>query len=167
MYEINLVDQICHSQTLLWITRSFLSSDNLCWMLINFNIWDQIIKRKYYYTLNMSWRFVIHIYKSFMYEQRESNRSEKEIMLQKRLNNSDTYICRNFTTVKNRLKITDFMWSNLHFRVNLGEEVKIWAPHIACSNCHWTLLRWTTGERSLKEPKERILSHCYFCTVEK
>ena len=44
-----------------------------------------------------------------MYEQRESNRSEKEIMLQKRLNNSDTYICRNFTTVKNRLKITDFM----------------------------------------------------------
>lgn len=73
-----------------------------------------------------------------MYEQRESNRSEKEIMLEKCLKNSDTYICRNFTTVKNRLKITDFIKNvyHMYFRVNLGEQVKIWAPHIACSNCN-------------------------------
>ena len=99
-------------------------------------------------------------------------------MLQKCLNNPDAfcYICGDFTSVKTRLKITDFIEKVYHtyFGVKLGDEEKTWAPHVVCSNCNSTLLRWTKGERSLtfgvpmvwQEPKDHTPTKCYFCAVK-
>ena len=46
-------------------------------------------------------------------------------------------ICGNFTTVKNRLKITDSIKKGDHkyFGIKRGEQNKTWARHIVCSNC--------------------------------
>ena len=122
----------------------------------------------------MPWIFVIHIYKSFKCEPNESNRNEEEILSRKCLNNPDAFclICGNFTTVKNRLKITDFIKKvyHMYFGVKLRNQDKIWTPHIICCNCNSTLLKWTRGERSLAfggpmvwwEPKDHIPTKCYF-----
>ena len=72
---------------------------------------------------------MIHIYKSFKCEESESNRNEEEILSRKCLNNPDVFclICGNFTTVKNRLKITDFIKKvyDMYFGVKLRDQDKI------------------------------------------
>ena len=114
--------------------------------------------------------------KSLKCEQRKSNRIEGKIMWKcVKIPDAFFYLCGNFTTVKNRMKIADFIKKMYHtyFEVKLGEQYKTWAHHIICSNCNSTLLTWAKDERSLtfgfpmvwQEPIDRTRTKCSFCSV--
>ena len=81
----------------------------------------------------------------------KKNKSKQEIMSQKYLNNVDTFCFtyRNFTIVKNRLKITGFVKKMCHTYVGVkpAEQDQTWALHIACGNCKPTWLRWAKCEK--------------------
>lgn len=65
------------------------------------------------------------------------------------LNSSDIfcYICGQFATKDQRLEITEFVKQcyNAYFRVKLGDQNKIWAPHIVCKPCVERLRKWSHG----------------------
>ena len=81
-------------------------------------------------------------------------------------------ICGEYTFDKQKKNITDFVKKAYlaHFGVRLGDQDKLWAPHIVCKTCVELLRSWTKGGRHLKfgipmvwrEPKDHV-TDCYFC----
>ena len=85
------------------------------------------------------------------------------------------YICGIYALTHQRRNILLFVKRayKAYFQVPLGDQEKIWAPHIVCHNCEKMLWDWTKGKRKglpfgidmvLREPKEH-LTDCYFCLV--
>ena len=85
------------------------------------------------------------------------------------------YICGIYALTYQRRNILLFVKRayKAYFQVPLGDQEKIWAPHIVCHNCEKMLRDWTKGKRKglpfgiamvLREPKEH-LTDCYFCLV--
>ena len=74
----------------------------------------------------------------------EKNKTKEEIMLLKYLNNPDKFclIYRNFTLVKNRLKITNFVKNVCHtyLGVKSAEQDQTWAPYTVRGDCNSTFL---------------------------
>ena len=60
------------------------------------------------------------------------------------------YICGEHTLEENRKPVTGFVKRAYLecFGVKLGDQDKIWAPHIVCKTCTEHLRQWTNGKRS-------------------
>ena len=61
-----------------------------------------------------------------------------------------------------------------YFKVKLGDQDKLWAPHIVCKTCIEHLRQWTKKQRKglrfaipmvWREPKDHY-SDCYFCGIK-
>jgi hypothetical protein len=85
------------------------------------------------------------------------------------------YICGEYTRKEFRKPISDFVKKAYlaYFGVKLGDQDKIWAPHIACKTCIEHLRQWTNGKRKnlkfgvpmvWREPSNHA-NDCYFCAV--
>ena len=76
---------------------------------------------------------------------------------------------------ENRKLITDFVKRAYlrYFGVKLGDQDKVWAPHIVCKTCTEHLRQWKNGNRCYlkvgvpmvwREPRNHH-DDCYFCLV--
>ena len=85
------------------------------------------------------------------------------------------YICGQYTFKKQRKTITDFVRKVYlaYFKVKLGDQDKLWPPHIVCKACVEKLRKWTNGTLASlrfgvpmvwREPKNHF-DDCYFCLV--
>lgn len=83
------------------------------------------------------------------------------------------YICGNYTVVKQRQDITDFVKNAYYayFGVRLGDQDKTWAPHKVCRTCVEGLRLWLKGKKKCmpfaipmvwREPRNHH-DDCYFC----
>jgi len=83
-------------------------------------------------------------------------------------------VCGEYTLKENRKTISDFVKRVYfgYFGVGLGDQDKIWAPHIVCKTCTEHLRQWSNGKRSLKfgipMVWRELINHfddCYFCIL--
>lgn len=94
------------------------------------------------------------------------------------LNNPDSfcYICGSFTIPSQRANISVFVKQSYfaYFKVKLGDQDKLWAPHKVCKQCIESLRMWTKGTREKlsfgipmvwREQKDHS-TDCYFCLVK-
>uniref|UniRef100_A0A6P7FIP8 Uncharacterized protein LOC114329810 n=1 Tax=Diabrotica virgifera virgifera TaxID=50390 RepID=A0A6P7FIP8_DIAVI len=81
-----------------------------------------------------------------------------------------------FTIPSQRTNISTFVRQTYfaYFKVKLGDQDKVWAPHKVCKQCVEGLRMWTNGKRAKlpfsilmiwREPKDHS-SDCYFCIVK-
>ena len=86
------------------------------------------------------------------------------------------YICGEYTIVPNRNTATGFIKRAYHayFGIKLGDQDKVWAPHMVCKTCTENLRRWTKGKKSClkfgipmvwREPTNHV-TDCYFCAID-
>ena len=86
------------------------------------------------------------------------------------------YICGEYTLVPYRNPVTTFIKKTYHayFGMKLGDQDKVWAPHMVCKSCTECLRQWSKGKTtSLKfgipmvwrEPRNHV-SDCYFCAID-
>ena len=86
------------------------------------------------------------------------------------------YICGEFTLAGQRNQVTSFIKHAYYsyFGIKLGDQDKLWAPHIVCKSCTEYLRLWTKGKKnSLKfgipmiwrEPTNHV-TDCYFCAID-
>lgn len=87
--------------------------------------------------------------------------------------NSYCYVCGRFATTEQRTRITSESKQiyQAYFGCKLGDQDKVWAPHIMCKSCSVSLKRWLSGKlRSMqfavpmiwREPTNHV-TDCYFC----
>ena len=85
------------------------------------------------------------------------------------------YICGEYTLIANRYPVTNFVKRAYHsyFGMKLGDQDKLWAPHMICKTCIEHLRQWTKGTRSSlkfgipmvwREPSNHA-TDCYFCAI--
>ena len=82
------------------------------------------------------------------------------------------YVCGQYTLKTSQKSITDFIKKCYlaYFKIPLGEQDKVWAPHKICNICYTNLREWTLGKRSMsfgvpmvwREPSNHA-TDCYFC----
>jgi hypothetical protein len=60
------------------------------------------------------------------------------------------YIFGEYTLKASRKPISEFVKGAYvgYFGVKLGDQDKLWAPHIVCKTCTEHLCQWTNGNRS-------------------
>lgn len=86
------------------------------------------------------------------------------------------YICGEYTLIANRNPVTNFVKRAYHsyFGMKLGDQDKLWAPHMICKTCIEHLRQWTKGTRSSlkfgipmvwREPSNHA-TDCYFCAID-
>lgn len=83
------------------------------------------------------------------------------------------YICGELTLVKYRRKLTPTVESlyYAYFKCKLGDQNKVWAPHIGCSKCISTLTKWSKGNKvampfaipMIWREQQNHVNDCYFC----
>ena len=80
-----------------------------------------------------------------------------------------------YTLQSNRKGISEFVKCAYlaYFKVMLGDQDKVWAPHILCKQCVEHLRQWTKKDKKSprfgipmiwREPKNHF-DGCYFCAV--
>ena len=83
------------------------------------------------------------------------------------------YICGEFTPKKSQATLTAVVKKayHLYFQCKVGDQDKMWAPHICCESCSRSLRAWLNGSRKAmpfaipmvwREPRDHV-SDCYFC----
>ena len=85
--------------------------------------------------------FSIRIHKFFECVQSEKKQDQRRNYVTK-IFEQPRCICKNFTIVKNRLKITNFVKKVCHtyFGVKSAEQDQTWAPYTVCGHCNSTFL---------------------------
>ena len=83
--------------------------------------------------------------------------------------------CGELTTQENRRSIDDFYGRAYHayFQVKLGDQDKLWVPHIFCKTCKKQIWQWSNGTgKSLKfgipmiwHQTQNHDNDCYFCSI--
>lgn len=90
--------------------------------------------------------------------------------------NKFCYVCGHFSTKNQKRPITSSVrqFYAAYFGCHIGEQDKIWAPHVVCVTCVNNLSRWWHGKQKSmpfgvpmiwREPTSH-LSDCYFCMTE-
>ena len=85
------------------------------------------------------------------------------------------YICGKYTLTSQRRNMTTQIQHAYHcdFGCKIGDQDKIWAPHICCVSCQSSLSQWLNGKKNSmsfavpmiwREPKNHT-DDCYFCQV--
>lgn len=85
------------------------------------------------------------------------------------------YICGEVTFASQKRTITTRVRKayRLYFGYKIGDQDKMWAPHICCNTCATNLRQWLTGKRKCmsfavpmiwREPTDHS-SNCYFCMM--
>ena len=83
------------------------------------------------------------------------------------------YVCGKFTPKDQRNKLTKQLKNayKLYFGCKVGDQDKLWAPHVCCKNCYIALTQWLNGKRKSmpfavpmiwREPTNHY-TDCYFC----
>lgn len=93
-------------------------------------------------------------------------------------NDSDNfcYVCGKYTTIKERLSITDYIKGiyKEYFSIGISHQEKSWVPHKVCKSCHSLLVKWKKGncdripfgsQMIWREP-HLTDGDCYFCTTD-
>jgi len=93
------------------------------------------------------------------------------------VNNADNfcYVCGEVTFASQKRSITTMVKKayHLYFGCKIGDQDKMWAPHICCNTCATNLRQWLNRKRKSmpfavpmiwREPTDHI-SNCYFCMV--
>lgn len=86
------------------------------------------------------------------------------------------YICGEFTSKTQKSRMTPLVKKayELYFGCKVGDQDKIWAPHICCKNCAVTLRGWMKGSKPSmafavpmvwREQKDHH-TDCYFCLTK-
>lgn len=90
-------------------------------------------------------------------------------------NSSDTfcYICGEFTLKSQKRSMTAIIKKGyeLYFGCKIGDQDKVWAPHICCSSCATSLRAWLAGKRPsmpfaipmIWREQNNHVTDCYFC----
>ena len=99
-------------------------------------------------------------------------------MSHKCVNDTDSfcYICGKLTSKTHRVRITPLVKKayELYFGCKVGDQDKMWAPHICCKICAVSLRGWVKGSRLSmpfavpmvwREQKDHC-SDCYFCLTK-
>lgn len=99
-------------------------------------------------------------------------------MSRKCVNSTDSfcYICGEFTSKTQKVSITPLVKKayELYFGCKVGDQDKMWAPHICCKNCAVSLRGWVKGSRPSmpfavpmvwREQKDHY-TDCYFCLTK-
>ena len=93
-------------------------------------------------------------------------------------NSPDTfcYICGEFTLKSQRRNISGFVKKVYlaYFKIKLGDQDKIWAPHIVCRMCVEGLRSWFKGNKKcfrfgipmIWREQANHTNDCYFCSVD-
>ena len=87
--------------------------------------------------------------------------------------NSFCYVCGDFSTVARRRTITSLLRTAYfhYFECKIGDQDKLWAPHICCKPCYNGLTAWFNGKKAAfnfavpmvwREPRNHA-DDCYFC----
>ena len=90
--------------------------------------------------------------------------------------NSFCYVCGEFTTAAHRQTITTLLSTAYfhYFKCKIGDQDKIWAPHICCNSCYVGVVNWFKGKKVVfkfavpmvwREPPNHI-DDCYFCLTK-
>ena len=85
------------------------------------------------------------------------------------------YICGEITSTEQRRVISAIIRKayHLYFGCQIGDQDKIWAPHICCNTCETNLTQWLNKKRKAmpfavpmvwREPTDHV-TNCYFCLV--
>ena len=86
------------------------------------------------------------------------------------------YIYGEYMLTPNRKPVTNFVKEAYHvyFGMKLGEQGKVWAPHMVCKSCTEYLRQWTMGTKnSMKfgipmasREQSDHATDCYFCAID-
>ena len=86
------------------------------------------------------------------------------------------YICGNFTTKKDRRRITENikkLYAAYFSPCKIGDQEKPWAPHICCKTCQARLCAWVNkgipmpfGIPMMWREQRDHFNDCYFCKTE-
>lgn len=87
--------------------------------------------------------------------------------------NSFCYVCGELTFKSQKRTFTPLVLKayELYFGIKVGDQDKLWAPHICCKTCVTLLTGWLRGDNRKmpfavpmvwREPRDHI-TDCYFC----
>ena len=86
------------------------------------------------------------------------------------------YVCGEFAVAKDQRKITEKVQKSYlrYFVVKIGDQDKLWAPHVICKGFQVKFIRWVAGpSRFFKFEAPMIwrettscINDCYFCMVK-
>ena len=94
------------------------------------------------------------------------------------LNSPDSfyYVCGKFTSKPQKRSVSAYIQKVYlaYFGCHLGDQNRVWAPHIICTVCYYRSSKWWQGKRDSmpfgvpmiwREPKNHS-DDCYFCLVK-
>lgn len=91
--------------------------------------------------------------------------------------NQFCYVCGQYITSIQKMNITPSLEEYYHayFGCHIGDQDKVWAPHVVCKTCYLTLRLWALGHKERKMPfavpmiwrePTNHYDDCYFCVTK-